>query len=155
MDMQASAHRAMRVARCAASVVSRRRQNSALQPRRMAVACWNVAVAVGVRTAVRFYPQGDAPPGREQGPAAMIPVRIDGLYVVDVGDGECQPVFLTSGQVRGPERTPSRVFRSAHSSTTITQGSASTRDRLGTGIPWTLLTRKFRGGIASRTRPLA
>ena len=47
-------------------------------------------------TAVRFSPQGDALPRREQRPAAMFPGRIHGLYVVDVIDGEWVPVCLTT-----------------------------------------------------------
>ena len=55
------------------------------------------------RTAVRFSPQGKDP-GREQVPAAMIPWRIDGLYVVDVIDGEWAPVCLTT-MSRARDRT--------------------------------------------------
>ena len=45
-----------------------------------------------------FIPGGRAP-RREQSPAAMIPfTKTHGLYVGDEIDGECQPVFLTTGR---------------------------------------------------------
>ena len=68
----------------------------------------------------------------------MAPGRKHGLYVVDVIDGECWPVFLTSGQARdrhgggeGPSGLPSR---SQHSKGSLSRGSASTGDHPGTGI---------------------
>ena len=73
------------------------------------------------------------------GPAAMIPGRIDGLYVVDVGGGEWLPVFLTSGQARdrhgGGEGLSGVSLRGPSTAKGyLSQGSASTGDRLGTGI---------------------
>ena len=74
-----------------------------------------------VRTAVRFF-LGGKPRRRGQRPTAMDPfygVHM-GYVVVDVDDGECQPVF----PVRPGAKQTSPVFR-----------SASTEDRPGTGIP--------------------
>ena len=49
----------------------------------------------------------------------MAPGRKHGLYVVDVIEGECQPVFLTSGQARdrhgGGEGLSGLPSRSQHS----------------------------------------
>ena len=55
-----------------------------------------VRVVCGPRPS--FIPGGRAP-RREQSPAAMIPfTKTHGLYVGDEIDGECQPVFLTTGR---------------------------------------------------------
>jgi hypothetical protein len=55
-----------------------------------------VRVVCGPRPS--FIPGGRAP-RREQSPAAMIPfTKTHGLYVGDDIDGECQPVFLTTGR---------------------------------------------------------
>ena len=62
--------------------------------------CASASSASGV-TAVTFFP-GSGAPRRGMVPTAMLPGRTHGLYVVDVGEGECQPVFLTSGQA--PDR---------------------------------------------------
>ena len=62
-----------------------------------------VRVLVGPRSG--FSGRGAHPLGREQGPAAMIPWRIHGLHLVDVGDGECVPVCLTTtSQIRDRTR---------------------------------------------------
>ena len=50
-----------------------------------------VAAALGNRA--REESPGGRPPGRETMSAAMIRWRNNGLNVVDVGGGECQPVF--------------------------------------------------------------
>ena len=55
-----------------------------------------VLVLVRVGPQSGFIPGVDAPPRREQGPAAMAPGRVHGLYVVDVIDEEWVPVFLTT-----------------------------------------------------------
>ena len=88
-------------------------------------------------TAVTFYPGGGAP-RREMVPTAMLPGETHGLYVVDVGEGECQPVFLTSGQALdrkaqrgGPEQTPFEVEQSI---VTALWGRLPLVGRPGTGI---------------------
>ena len=55
-----------------------------------------VLVLVRVGPQSGFIPGVDEPPRREQGPAAMAPGRVHGLYVVDVIDEEWVPVFLTT-----------------------------------------------------------
>ena len=89
-----------------------------------------VLVSVGPQSG--FLPGVDAPPRREQGPAAMAPGRVHGLYVVDVIDEEWVPVFLTT--TVGPA-TAKRGGRPGRSPIEVL-GKAPSHPLSGVGFHW-------------------